>query len=69
MVVFGYISGSFAVLVLFGLIGFTVQGGFTGLYSVCRSSLPDRSAHDRRGLGDRSRGVRARSQAPFSVGY
>ncbi len=40
MVVFGYISGSIAVLVLFGLIGFGMQGGFTGLYSVAARLYP-----------------------------
>ena len=40
MVVFGYISGSMAVLVLFGLIGFAMQGGFTGLYSVAARLYP-----------------------------
>ena len=40
MVVFGYISGSTAVLVLFGLIGFAMQGGFTGLYSVAARLYP-----------------------------
>ena len=40
MVVFGYISGSIAVLVLFGLIGFAVQGGFTGLYSIAARLYP-----------------------------
>jgi benzoate transport len=40
MAVFGYISGSFAVLVLFGLIGFAVQGGFIGLYSVAARLYP-----------------------------
>ena len=40
MVVFGYISGSIAVLVLFGLIGFAMQGGFTGLYSVATRLYP-----------------------------
>ncbi len=40
MVVFGFISGSLAVLVLFGLIGFAMQGGFTGLYSVAARLYP-----------------------------
>ncbi|MEE9570497.1 MAG: MFS transporter, partial [Gammaproteobacteria bacterium] len=40
MTVFGYISGSAAVLVLFGLIGFALQGGFTGLYSVAARLYP-----------------------------
>ncbi len=40
MVVFGYISGSTAVLVLFGLIGFAMQGGFTGLYSIATRLYP-----------------------------
>ncbi len=40
MIVFGYVSGSVAVLVLFGLIGFAVQGGFTGLYSVAARLYP-----------------------------
>jgi len=40
MAVFGLISGSVAVLTLFGLIGFAVQGGFTGLYSVAARLYP-----------------------------
>ncbi len=40
MTVFGYASGSLAVLVLFGLVGFAVQGGFTGLYSVAARLYP-----------------------------
>ena len=40
MVVFGYISGSIAVLILFGLIGFAMQGGFTGLYSIAARLYP-----------------------------
>jgi len=40
MTVFGYLSGSAAVLVLFGLIGFALQGGFTGLYSVAARLYP-----------------------------
>lgn len=40
MSIFGFISGSVAVLVLFGLIGFAVQGGFTGLYSVAARLYP-----------------------------
>jgi len=34
MVLFGYISGNWLVLITFGLIGFGVQGGLIGLYSV-----------------------------------
>ncbi|MEE8094329.1 MAG: MFS transporter [Gammaproteobacteria bacterium] len=40
MTVFGYVSGSAAVLVLFGLIGFALQGGFTGLYSIAARLYP-----------------------------
>ena len=40
MAVFGLVSGSVAVLALFGLIGFAVQGGFTGLYSVAARLYP-----------------------------
>jgi AAHS family 4-hydroxybenzoate transporter-like MFS transporter len=34
MVIFGYISGNWAILITFGLIGFGVQGGLIGLYAV-----------------------------------
>jgi len=34
MSVFGWFSGSAMVLIMFGLIGFTMQGGFVGLYPV-----------------------------------
>ena len=34
MIVFGFFSSSFMILLLFGLIGFALQGGFVGLYSV-----------------------------------
>lgn len=34
MIVFGQISGSMLILIMFGLIGFGVQGGFNALYSV-----------------------------------
>ena len=33
MVIFGYLSGNWAILITFGLIGFCVQGGLVGLYA------------------------------------
>ena len=40
MVIFGFFKGSSLVLVRFGLIGFGVQGGFVGLYSVAARFYP-----------------------------
>ena len=40
MVSFQYFSGSFFVLVMFGLIGFAMQGGFVGLYPVAARIYP-----------------------------
>jgi MFS transporter, AAHS family, 4-hydroxybenzoate transporter len=40
MAVFGFFKGSALVLILFGLIGFGVQGGFVGLYSVATRFYP-----------------------------
>ncbi len=40
MVVFGFFTGSVMVLVLFGLIGFGIQGGFVGLYAVAARLYP-----------------------------
>lgn len=40
MVGFGQVSGSAWVLVLLGLIGFGIQGGFVGLYSVAARLYP-----------------------------
>ncbi len=40
MLIFGFFSGTILVLVLFGLIGFGVQGGFTGLYTVAARLYP-----------------------------
>jgi benzoate transport len=40
MWVFGFISESLIILVLFGLIGWGVQGGFVGLYSVAARLYP-----------------------------
>lgn len=42
MVVFGFVSGSVWVLVLFGLIGFGIQGGFVGMYSLAAKLYPTR---------------------------
>ena len=50
MGVFGYFHDAAWILLLFGLIGFGVQGGFTGVYC-CRETLPDRTSFDRRWLG------------------
>jgi MFS transporter, AAHS family, 4-hydroxybenzoate transporter len=45
MVLFGFFKGSVIVLILFGLIGFGVQGGFVGMYSVAAKLYPvDRRA-------------------------
>lgn len=40
MLIFGYFSGSVVVLVLFGLIGFGIQGGFVGMYSLAAKMYP-----------------------------
>ncbi len=40
MAIFGFFKGSVLVLVLFGLIGFGVQGGFVGLYAVAARFYP-----------------------------
>ena len=40
MLIFGFFSGSVMTLILFGLIGFGVQGGFVGLYSVAARIYP-----------------------------
>jgi MFS transporter, AAHS family, 4-hydroxybenzoate transporter len=40
MVIFGFFKGSILVLILFGLIGFGVQGGFVGLYAVAARFYP-----------------------------
>lgn len=40
MGIFGLFSGSALILVLFGLIGFGVQGGFIGLYAVAARLYP-----------------------------
>ena len=39
---FGFVSGSIWVLLLFGLIGFGVQGGFVGMYSLAAKLYPTR---------------------------
>jgi MFS transporter, AAHS family, 4-hydroxybenzoate transporter len=45
MVLFGFFKGSVLVLILFGLIGFGVQGGFVGMYSLAAKLYPvDRRA-------------------------
>lgn len=40
MLIFGYFNGSLMVLVLFGLIGFGIQGGFVGMYSLAAKMYP-----------------------------
>ena len=40
MIVFGLFKGSAIVLILFGLIGFGIQGGFVGMYSVAAKLYP-----------------------------
>ena len=40
MIIFGFVRGSYTILVLFALIGFTLQVGFVGLYSVATNMYP-----------------------------
>jgi AAHS family 4-hydroxybenzoate transporter-like MFS transporter len=40
MMLFGNFSGSFMVLIMFGVIGFAMQGGFVGLYPVAARMYP-----------------------------
>lgn len=40
MCIFGYVSASWIILLLFGLIGWGVQGGFVGFYSVAARLYP-----------------------------
>ncbi len=40
MIIFGFFQGSDLILVLFGLIGFGIQGGFVGMYSVAARLYP-----------------------------
>lgn len=40
MLLFGFVAESWLVLLMFGLIGFTVQGGFVGLYAVAARLYP-----------------------------
>lgn len=40
MIMFGWFSGSALILLLFGLIGFGVQGGFIGLYAIAARLYP-----------------------------
>lgn len=40
MLVFGFFKGSILVLILFGLIGFGIQGGFVGMYSLAARLYP-----------------------------
>ncbi|MCB1122390.1 MAG: MFS transporter [Verrucomicrobiae bacterium] len=40
MMIFGFFSGSFMVLLMFGLIGFAMQAGFVGLYPVAARIYP-----------------------------
>ncbi|WP_435355983.1 MFS transporter [Emticicia sp. SJ17W-69] len=40
MLIFGQFAGSVMVLVLFGLIGFGIQGGFVGMYSLAARLYP-----------------------------
>ena len=42
MMAFGFVTGSAWVLVLFGLIGFGIQGGFVGMYSLAAKLYPTR---------------------------
>lgn len=40
MAIFGFFTGSSVILILFGMIGFTIQGGFVGLYSIGTKLYP-----------------------------
>lgn len=40
MLIFGFFKGSMLVLILFGLIGFGIQGGFVGMYSLAARLYP-----------------------------
>lgn len=40
MLLFGFVTAPWLVLLMFGLIGFTVQGGFVGLYAVAARLYP-----------------------------
>ena len=40
MILFGFFKGSLSILILLGLIGFGIQGGFVGLYSVAARLYP-----------------------------
>jgi MFS family permease len=40
MLVFGFFEGSVIVLILFGLLGFGIQGGFVGMYSLAAKLYP-----------------------------
>jgi MFS transporter, AAHS family, 4-hydroxybenzoate transporter len=40
MLIFSFFNGSALILILFGLIGFAIQGGFVGLYAVAASLYP-----------------------------
>ena len=40
MAVFGFAEGSSLILVLFGLIGYFIQGGFVGLYAIAARLYP-----------------------------
>jgi len=40
MMIFGFFAGSIVTLVLFGIIGFFLQGGFIGFYSVAAQLYP-----------------------------
>jgi MFS family permease len=40
MWVFGYVTESWVILILFGFIGWGVQGGFVGFYSVAARLYP-----------------------------
>ena len=40
MVIFGFFKGSVIVLTLFGLLGFGIQGGFVGMYSLSARLYP-----------------------------
>jgi MFS transporter, AAHS family, 4-hydroxybenzoate transporter len=40
MLIFGFFKGTILVLVLFGLIGFGIQGGFVGMYSLAARIYP-----------------------------
>ncbi|UWX53908.1 hypothetical protein NYZ99_12355 [Maribacter litopenaei] len=55
MMVFRWFIGSDWLLFVFGLLGFTLQGGFVGLYAVAARMYPTNFRDHGTGMGDRHR--------------